>query len=208
MKSDEWLSPEELNVPTDEEIDEITAGMPEIERNRFNLAVTTLLLAKTRARNKTPWRELVAQYREGEAIKIEVNVVDDSGVLRPQITYVERGYGLKGDDALMFNAVSNLTAALERIENFKPNLYLSPGVKSQAQRERARLSRRRENPDYLDIWEYVKPKLRRGELMKSITIDAVKHFEGRGEGKGFSKKKIERAIKRARENPKKLSEDT
>jgi hypothetical protein len=64
--------------------------------------------------------------------------------------------------------------------------------------------RKRKNPDYLEIWEYVEPKLRRGEMMKAIVADAEMYFEQRG----FKERKIERAIAWVRANPDKVSGDS
>ncbi len=115
-KRDWFLTPEELQAPTDEECRAITAKATPAARSRFNEAATALSFAKIRRGDKTPWRDLIDAYRESEPMRVEVEMVTEDGVPRAQVAYIERGYGLKGDDALMFNAVSELARAIELID--------------------------------------------------------------------------------------------
>lgn len=200
----EFPTREELNAPTNAEIAEIAANMPEIERERLTNAAAGMYIAKMRSVDKTPWRELVRLYRMQDPVRVKAEVVDDDGTPRILVTVTQNGYGLKSDAALMFNAIEELSNTLRKIEEFNPGAYDAPMVRKAINTEKARGPRVREKKDYLDIWEYVAPKMRRGEMMKNIVADAVKHFEGRP----FSDRKITRAIKWARENPEKLSADS
>lgn len=88
-----------------------------------------------------------------------------------------------------------------------PRDFVSKGSTSAKQSTIASEPRNRKNDDYVEIWAYVKPKLRRHEKWESILADAVEHFNGKNGGEGFNQRKITRAIKWARENPEKVSDD-
>lgn len=89
-----------------------------------------------------------------------------------------------------------------------PSDFVSKGSTAAMQSTIATGPRNRKNIDYEDIWDYVKPKLRRNEKWESILDDAVKHFNDRNEGKGFNERKITRAIAWARANSDKVSDDS
>lgn len=113
----EWfLTQEELQAPTDDECKAITARVTPAARSRFNEAASALSIAKIKSGDRTPWRELVEAHRKTLPVQVETEVVNDEGMPRVQVAYIERGYGLKGNDALMFNAVSELARAIELIE--------------------------------------------------------------------------------------------
>ncbi len=111
-----WPRPEELGAPTEDEI--VKAG------NRASLAAKTvfrdaareLYMAKWRRANKTPWRQLVCDYRATDLVQVEVEVIDDGGQPRAQIVYGDPGLGLMGDAASLFKAVAQLSKALDLIE--------------------------------------------------------------------------------------------
>lgn len=114
----EWfLTQEELQAPTDDECKAITARVTPAARSRFNEAASALSIAKIKSGDRTPWRELVEAHRKTLPVQVEIEVVNDEGMPRVQVAYIERGYGLKGNDALMFNAVSELARAIELIED-------------------------------------------------------------------------------------------
>lgn len=115
-RRDWFASQEELRAPTDEDIAEATRRVTPAARMRFMDAARDLTAAKMASGDRTPWRDLIEAYRQTEPMRVEVQVVDDGGEPRVQIAYIERGYGLKGYDAIMFSAVSELARAIEQIE--------------------------------------------------------------------------------------------
>ena len=110
-------------------------------------------------------------------------------ILKVGIVDAKRGY--TDNDIERFHAAQQLAAQ----ENSNPEAFVSDGANSAIQKKRAQAPRIRKNDDYREIWDYVKGKIRRGNSIKSIIIDAVECFSD----KQFSKSKIERAIKWGRE---------
>lgn len=115
-RGDWFLTQEELQAPTDDECKAITARVTPAARSRFNEAASALSIAKIKCGDRTPWRELVEAHRKTLPVRVEIEVVNDEGMPRVQVAYIERGYGLSGTDALMFNAVAEVTRAIELIE--------------------------------------------------------------------------------------------
>lgn len=111
-----FLSQEELGAPTDEECQALTARATPTARENFNAAATALSFAKIRCGDRTPWRELIALHRQSEPVRVEVEITTENGVPRAQVAYIERGYGLRGNDALMLNSVDELARAIQQIE--------------------------------------------------------------------------------------------
>lgn len=113
----DWFATQaEIKAPTDEEIEAVTKSVTPASRNRFVTAATALSFAKIRSGDRTPWRELVELHRQTDPMRVEVEVVTEGGTPRVQVAYIERGYGLKGNDGLMFSAVAELAGAIEQIE--------------------------------------------------------------------------------------------
>jgi hypothetical protein len=110
-------------------------------------------------------------------------------IIKVGIIDANRGY--TNDDIRRFHDAQQL--ATREISN--PDAFVSEGTNSVIQKSRAQSSRVRKNDDYKEIWDYVKGKIRRGNSIKSVVIDAVECFSD----KQFSERKIERAIKWARE---------
>lgn len=106
-------------------------------------------------------------------------------IIKVGIIDAKRGY--TDDDIQRFHDAQQLASR----ELSTPNDFVSEGTNSVIQKSRAQAPRARKNDDYIEIWDYVKGKIRRGELMKSILIDAVECFSD----KGFNERKIQRAIK-------------
>ena len=110
-------------------------------------------------------------------------------IIKVGIIDAKRGY--TDDDIQRFHDAQQLAAR----EISDPDAFVSEGTNSAIQKKRAQAPRIRKNDDYREIWDYVKRKIRRGNSIKSTVIDAVEYFSDRR----FSKSKIERAIKWARE---------
>lgn len=115
-RSDWFRTQEELRAPTDEECRVITERATQAARDQFNVAATAMSIAKIKSGDRTPWRDLVEAHRKTLPFRMEVEVVSNDGIPRVQVAYIERCYGLHGIDALMLNAVSELTAALDQID--------------------------------------------------------------------------------------------
>lgn len=110
------LSPGDLNSPSENDLDRLSQRVSFAARNRLMEAGMALHSAKLRSGDTTPWQQLVQAYRDTDPVRVEVEVVDDAGQPRFQIAYIQRGFGLKGDGALLFGAVAELARALELIE--------------------------------------------------------------------------------------------
>jgi hypothetical protein len=110
-----WPGPESLGAPTDEEVGTRSKGVTAGARIRLGEASRALYIAKMRSDDRTPWIELVHAHTKADLVKASIEVIDDDGVLRTQVVYTERGFGLKGDEALLFNAVEEFSRALNLI---------------------------------------------------------------------------------------------
>lgn len=110
------LSPVDLNSPGDDELERLSLRVSFAARNRLTEAGRALHIAKLCSGDKTPWQQLVQAYRDTDPVRVEVEVVEDAGQPRFQIAYIQRGFGLKGDGALLFGAVAEMARALELIE--------------------------------------------------------------------------------------------
>lgn len=108
-----WPQPEELGVPTDCEIELIVKNASPTAQRVFKDAVRSLYWAKWRSADKTPWRQLIDTHGQADLIRIELEVADHHGRPRKQIVFSERGFLLKGHDALLFNAVAELSKAFD-----------------------------------------------------------------------------------------------
>lgn len=164
----DWtLEPEELGAPTDGEITGCSARVSPAASTRLKEAAFVLTIAKMRGGDKTPWRALVDAYRKTEPVRTEIDVVDDAGQPRVQIAYIERGYGLKGNDALMFNAVSELARALDLIDQ---------------ERERNRSNGAGGGPKPKNAGEAIAGYLKRRDYesslnKKALVMEAAAHFK-------------------------------
>lgn len=110
------LNPDDLRAPTDSEIEELSKRVSPESKARLDHAARALLVAKMMAHDTTPWRDLVGAYRASDPVRVEVEVVEDDGVPRVQVAYIERGFGLKGSAALLHSSVGDLVRALDLIE--------------------------------------------------------------------------------------------
>jgi hypothetical protein len=110
-------------------------------------------------------------------------------IIKVGIIDAKRGY--TNDDIRRFHEAQQL--ATREISN--PDAFVSEGTNSVIQKKRAQAPRARKNDDYREIWDYAKRKIRRGEPISNIWIDAVEFFSDRG----FNKRKIQRAIKWGKE---------
>lgn len=132
-----FSTPEEIGSLTDNEIEELTVNAPEIERENLNLAALVLYRAKLRSGNKTPWQEILVKFRSTLPYQVDVSVVFRDGEIGIQTVVMERGFGLTGDEQLMFSALNVLHDVLGRIENMDPKKYFSDGVYRLAQTKTA-----------------------------------------------------------------------
>ncbi|RYD94368.1 MAG: hypothetical protein EOP50_09635 [Sphingobacteriales bacterium] len=114
---DKSLTAAHLGAPTEDEIRLIVDGASPMGRSIFTEAARSLTVAKWGCIDRTPWRQLVELYRQGDPVRWEVETVNDNGTPRVQVSFSERGFGLEGDAALMLSAVDALVRALDLIEN-------------------------------------------------------------------------------------------
>lgn len=147
-------------------------------------AARSIAGAKIRSGDSTPWRELIRLFRLGDPVRVEVEVVDIDGQQRVQTIIAERGFGLKGDDALMFNAISELSDALTKIESFEPDQYVSHGVENHVLIKRQKMvgalggrpASDDATPEKIGTWlknrGYVESLNK-----KELVIEAMKHFK-------------------------------
>ena len=108
-----------------------------------------------------------------------------------KVGIIDAKRGCTDDDIQRIHDAQQL--ATREISN--PDAFVSEGTNSVIQKKRAQAPRSRKNDDYREIWDYAKRKIRRGEPISNIWIDAVEHFEDRG----FNTRKIQRAIKWGKE---------
>jgi hypothetical protein len=122
-----FSSPDEIGGVTDAEIQELTANAPEIEREQLILAAFVLDRAKLRCGNRTPWQELLVEFRSTLPCQVEASVVFQDGEIGIQTVVMDRGFGLTGDAQLMFSALDGLHDVLGRIENMDFKKYFNDG---------------------------------------------------------------------------------
>jgi len=108
-----------------------------------------------------------------------------------KVGVIDAAKGYTAEDLKRFHD----TQMLATRELLSPNDFVSEGSNSITQKKRAQAPRNRKNEDYREIWDYVRGKIRRKELLKSILIDAVEYFAD----KRFDEQKIRRAIRWAKE---------
>ncbi len=108
-----------------------------------------------------------------------------------KVGVIDAAKGYTAEDLKRFHDAQMLATR----ELLSPNDFVSEGSNSITQKKRAQAPRNRKNEDYREIWDYVEGKIRRGQPMKSILIDAVECFSD----KGFNERKIQRAIKWGKE---------
>lgn len=179
-----WPAPGEIGAPSDQESEALTKESTEELKSQFTVAVNAMYLAKLRSGDKTPWRQLVDQYRLTLPVRAELQIVDVDGEQRTQLAVTERGFGLKGDDALMFNAITELSEALAKIENFEPQRHMNRAVRERAHldrqskngklggRPKATISEEREISSFLKRRDYANSMNK-----KAIVSDAMTAFE-------------------------------
>lgn len=95
----------------------------------------------------------------------------------PDHIRIIRSQGITGLPSEQDVAIYALVRELAERERSSPIDFVSAGVQSAANRATARGPRRRDKAHYDEIWEYVKRRLGRGELMKSIKVDAAIEHE-------------------------------
>lgn len=116
MEVDPSLNPADLLAPTDAEIEELSKRVSPESKARLDHAARALLVAKMMAHDTTPWRDLVEAYRASDPVRVEVEIVEDDGVPRVQVAYIERGFGLKGSAAVLHSSVGDFVRALDVID--------------------------------------------------------------------------------------------
>lgn len=165
---DPELNPDHLNAPTEAEIAELTQRVTPASRSRLEDAARALLLSKMMASDITPWRALVNAYRSSEPFRTEVEVVDDGGVPRLQVVYIERGFGLSGAAGRLHACVGELVRAMDLIER-------------ERERNRANGAKRGSKAAVQDLGEAIAAFLRRKNYessfnKKELRIEAQEHF--------------------------------
>lgn len=160
--------PEGLNGLSDLELAELGARVSQASRARLLDASHALDLAKMFANDTTPWRELVSAYRATEPVSVEVAVVEDDGVPRVQVAYIERGFGLTGAAGQLHACVGELVRAMDLIEK-------------ERERNRANGAKRRSKAAVQDLGEAIAAFLRRKNYessfnKKELRIEAQEHF--------------------------------
>lgn len=180
-KADIFSKPEDLGSITDLEVAELAACATDALRSNLNHASTLLFLSKLRSADKTPWRELLAEFRETLPFKSSIEVVEVDGSLRTQEVFTEGGFGLEGLDQLMFHAVQQLDAALAAIENFDPaqhvNKEVIAKVSSRAAKSR-RPSARTRSGNLSEIGVWLKTAGYKDSLDKEGIIDRADREKG------------------------------
>lgn len=162
--------PEEIGAPSEDECTALAAAASLGARKSLERAVLSLYFAKRRSGDRRPWLDLVEAYRQMvEPVRTEIQVVDDAGTPRVQVAYIDRGYGLKGDEARLFKAVSELATALNDIEQ-------------EAQRNKAngRKGGRPAKGRAAEIWAWLQARgYEQASNKKSLKLDAESHFQVR-----------------------------
>lgn len=123
-----FSEPADLGSPTDSEINALAESATDIERSRLMQASLALYIAKMRIGNRTPWRDLLSEFRSSEPARVDVSVVFQDGVEGIQTVVMDRGFGLQGDAQLMFSAIQTLDEALSDIENFDAARHVNTKV--------------------------------------------------------------------------------
>lgn len=134
MKGAHWnrwnASVEEFGGVTDNELETLADGTTPFLREGLRSAAFALQVYKLRTGNAMPWRQLLEAYRADELVQEEIEVIDQQGIRRNQIVFIDRGHGLKNIDELMLISIRNFSTALEAIENFRPGDHDSKLVRT------------------------------------------------------------------------------
>ena len=171
-----FSSPDEIGGLTDSEIEELTVDAPEIEREHLRLAAIVLDRAKLKSGNRTPWRELLVEFRSTLPYQVEASVVFQDGEIGIQTVVMDRGFGLTGDARLMFSALDGLHDVLGRIENMDVKKYFSVGGYRLAQSKtasRPRPDAKTREAKLKEIGAWLTNKEYKASFDKSALIDAA-----------------------------------
>lgn len=176
-----FSSPDEIGSITDSEIEALTVNAPDIEREHLKLAAIVLYRAKLRIGNIRPWRELLKEFQATLPCQIEASVVFQDGEIGIQTVVMDRGFGLTGDDQLMFSALYELNDVLGRIDSMDAKKYFCDGVYRLAQKKTATKPRpdsKTRDTRLKEIGAWLTSKNYRESIDKTSLIDrAMIHFK-------------------------------
>jgi len=108
--------PAEYGSPTDDEIRDLTRGMPPALVKRFQVVATTMLMTKEHFNDRTPWRHLVDVFAKFPARWEKVDIIDSRGEHVTIEAYVNRGVGKHGFHSALVEPSLALADLLEEIE--------------------------------------------------------------------------------------------